>query len=343
MKKRLIIHHNDADGRCAAAVIRYYGMQANVDRRWVADEWYLEMDYKDPLPMQDILRFFEGISDRQIWVVDFSFPEKQMQDLHQIAAMGSLSRFPVMWWFDHHVTAISGMPENVGELMAGYRCVGTAACKLVWEYMFPHDPVPDAVDFVADRDVWAFRRGDYTPAFHEIYELEGSPGPEDEFWPSMFRMETMEDLDLGIRLYRRKMERLQKLALDIGQEKTFRFIPPTEASGSWKPWEAEPSLTVNEGRCLVVNTQQSGDLGQAIKNLGYDIAWIYYQTVRGGRLVVQNTLYSDKIDVGEIARRLGGGGHKGAAGWVMDIESADAGIMPWDIVLTGGFGLQDAS
>jgi oligoribonuclease NrnB/cAMP/cGMP phosphodiesterase (DHH superfamily) len=66
---------------------------------------------------------------------------------------------------------------------------------------------------------------------------------------------------------------------------------------------------------LAINQRADGDLGDHIRKKGYDIAYCYIETVQNGKLMTFVTLFSDKVDVSEIAKKYGGGGHKGAAGF----------------------------
>jgi len=68
-------------------------------------------------------------------------------------------------------------------------------------------------------------------------------------------------------------------------------------------------------RTLAVNHPGTGDMGEHIRRAGYEIAYCYVELVRSGVLQTVVTLYSDSVDVSEIARKFGGGGHRGAAGF----------------------------
>jgi nanoRNase/pAp phosphatase (c-di-AMP/oligoRNAs hydrolase) len=59
-------------------------------------------------------------------------------------------------------------------------------------------------------------------------------------------------------------------------------------------------------------------MGEYIRHAGYEMAYCYIDVARKGRLQTVVTLYSDVVDVSEIARKHGGGGHRGAAGFQFD-------------------------
>jgi len=297
--KRLIIHHNDADGQCAAAIVHYKFCHRS-SRGDLSAQEYLSMDYPARIDRERIEAFFEREPWCEVWILDFSLPEEDMLFLLDL-----VDGCGVVYWFDHHKTAIEGMPESITDRLAGVRRDGTAACMLVWEYLFPGRPAPPAVRFIADRDVWAFEFGDFTRGFYEVFMLEPDTGPESAYWvkafdPKLDSDEVMGEVRFGVRVWRGRMEQLKRLALEFGYEMVFRYEG-------------------REYRAFRLNAAPSGDLGQVIKDMGYDIAWTSIDKINAeGVIVIRNSLYSDVVDVGALCRRMGGGGHKGAAGYVVD-------------------------
>jgi len=66
---------------------------------------------------------------------------------------------------------------------------------------------------------------------------------------------------------------------------------------------------------MAINNRGSGEMGQFIRELGFQIAYCYVDLRQNGDLMTVVTLYSDSVDVSEIATKFGGGGHPGAAGF----------------------------
>jgi nanoRNase/pAp phosphatase (c-di-AMP/oligoRNAs hydrolase) len=81
-------------------------------------------------------------------------------------------------------------------------------------------------------------------------------------------------------------------------------------------------VTFEGHRTLAVNLRGSGDLGEHIRNCGYEIAYCYIDNLVDGELFTFVSLYSKEVDVAKIAQRFGGGGHRGAAGFHFKRESA---------------------
>jgi len=68
-------------------------------------------------------------------------------------------------------------------------------------------------------------------------------------------------------------------------------------------------------KTLVVNASSTGDVGNYGRSRGYDIVYCYRDEMQPNGLATNVTLYSDKVDVSVIAKKYGGGGHAGAAGF----------------------------
>lgn len=280
--KVVIIHHDDADGRCAAAIIGRDSLSRGADMLA-----FFSVNYGDPVP--DLSAFtLSGLDE--VWIVDFSFSPEQMLELRR-------SLPPRFFWFDHHKT---NMCDEL-QFLPGSREDGTAACMLVWRFCHAGEPAPWAVEFIADRDVWTFYHGDNTRYFYEIY-LMNDTRPESNIWDSWFSLDfdQLKDLlHMGGLLYGARINNLVAMAKRLGREIDLRAMTFGKLSG----------------RVLQVNFPGSGDMGQAIQDLGYDVAWCWVEFERNNRPVRTHSVYSSKVDVSEIAKFHGGGGHAGAAGW----------------------------
>lgn len=152
----LCLHHNDADGRASAAIVR---------RALGKNVWLHEMDYGESLPLERVL-----VSDRII-IVDFSLPKNEMQqlaDYHQFT------------WIDHHKSAIEEM-GSLADKWDGIQSIDEAACVLTWLYFFPDEPVPRAVKLIGDRDIWRWAEEDTGPFNEGMYQVDNRPY-NDNLW-----------------------------------------------------------------------------------------------------------------------------------------------------------------
>jgi oligoribonuclease NrnB/cAMP/cGMP phosphodiesterase (DHH superfamily) len=155
------LHHNDADGRAAAAVVRraYNGQTATI-----------EMNYGDAVPWDRIA------PAKRVIVVDFSLPLEEMQQLEQGRELT---------WIDHHVSAIRLLGE-AARTWQGLQDTNEAACVLTWQYYFPNQPVPRALVLIGDRDVWRWAEVDTGP-FDAGLQQEDTAPDNDDLWLPLLR------------------------------------------------------------------------------------------------------------------------------------------------------------
>lgn len=292
--KRLIIYHDDADGRCAAAIVhrdpllRQPGVAAEIT--------CVPMQYQDAVPWEAI-GSLEKDQD-ECWILDFSFPLPVMRKIRC-----EVGRYVA--WIDHHKTALAAC----GTLLAdwpGLRVSGVAACLLTWRYLHPQQPEPLPVAYIADRDVWHFHYGDKTRWFHAAYlHHQDETHPASPLWDRWLGPEDARHaaelpalLAEGRLLHEHRINGLMAKARRLGYEGRLAGLP---------------------GDCTVlnINLPGSGDLGQIARDWGYDVCHCYVEEHDGaGHLIRNHTLYSARHDVGEYCRQRGGGGHRGAAGYV---------------------------
>lgn len=265
----LCLHHNDADGRASAAIIR---------RALGTDIYLYEMDYGDSIPLEYVL------TSDNIIIVDFSLPKNEMEKL---AAYHNLT------WIDHHKSALEEM-DGISEKWPGIRDTSEAACVLTWRYYFPDQSVPQAITLIGDRDTWRWAEAD-TGAFNEgLYQKDTRPF-NDHLWSPLLeddRATLSEIIENGKLLREARLKNIRRTLLNQGYPVIF------------------------EGhKTLAVNIHGSGDIGQQVRNMGYEIAYCYVDNLHNGELTTFVTLYSEEVDVSQVAQKYGGGGHSGAAGF----------------------------
>jgi oligoribonuclease NrnB/cAMP/cGMP phosphodiesterase (DHH superfamily) len=252
---------------------------AAVVRRYYGPDLMLHaMEIGDPIPWQIIK------AAQAVILVDFSF---------DVESMVRLSDSKDFVWVDHHVSAL----EQLGEAMAavpGERTIEEAGCVLTWRTFFPEQEVPEAVALIGDRDIWRMALEDTRQFGEGIYQRDMDPA-NDELWQPL--LDDDDDVvgalvEQGGLLYQARLRQISEMVERYGFEADF------------------------EGhRTLALNHRGNGDMGEHIRNLGYPLAYCYIEAVRDERRQTFVTLYSDQIDVSLIARKYGGGGHKGAAGF----------------------------
>jgi len=220
----------------------------------------------------------------QVIVADFSFP---------VADMQRLAEGRDLVWIDHHKSAITEF-AGIADHWPGIRDVSEAACVLTWKYFFPQRPMPKAVILVGDRDTWRWAEKDTGP-FNESLHNRDHHASNVAFWKPLLdddqsTLEKMIKEGVWLReINLRKVDRMMK-----ARSFEIRF----------------------EGyRTLAVNVRGNGDVGNYGRDRGYEIVYTYVDKMQAGGLSTFVTLFSDQVDVSVIAKRYGGGGHAGAAGF----------------------------
>jgi oligoribonuclease NrnB/cAMP/cGMP phosphodiesterase (DHH superfamily) len=237
----------------------------------------IPLDYAGAIPW-DAIRVAE-----RVILVDFSYPLDIMQEIQDQAEL---------IWIDHHQSAIQSLQQL--ETLPGLRALDKAACSLTWLYFYPKKPLPQCVQYIGDRDLWRHEFSQTAPFCAGLRLMDTSP-QNDTLWVALLQddleliqsiMETGEILDKA-----RKMEIRGKVA-NAGYEVVFQGY-----------------------RTLVINERGSGELGEHIRSLGYELGYCYQESMKDGVRKTVVTLFSNQVDVSIIAQEFGGGGHPGAAGF----------------------------
>jgi len=271
----LVIHHNDLDGRCAAAIVvlKYQGkIKESVQ--------CAEVDYKDADGF-DVTRIQRN---ETVYIVDFSFKPEKMKEITEVTK--------AIYWIDHHKTA--QRYEYTFEGLRDFSDKGAAGCELTWKFVMGNAPMPRPVALIGDYDAWRLKEAPESINFYEGLKLYSVNPHNQEFWVKLFSDETLMKTitEKGASGIQYRNQYVRHINGHYGYE--------TEIGGH-KAWA-----------CNIYAFGSAG-LGDRFKNYPVSISYIY----DGHNYTV--SLYSETVDVGEIAKKHGGGGHKGAAGFVTNV------------------------
>jgi len=268
-------HRADLDGYCSGAICRYFLEEAGVKPRMRG------IDYGDEFPFDEIC------PDDKIYMVDFCLqPEHQMQKLEEMC--GELI------WIDHHKSSIESLKDFN---CPGIREIGRAGCELCWEWWAAELSTPETVTLLGRYDVWdqsnkqVWDENIY-PFQMGMRTLPLDPVKNMDSWKNLFKNHNIAHiLEIG-----RGIVRYQNLQNIRTMENSF------EVDFDGLKW-----IAVNAGG----NSQIFDSKYDPQKHHG-----MLGFTNRGGKFWTIS-LYSTRpdVDVSEVAKRNGGGGHKGAAGF----------------------------
>ena len=274
-------HKSDFDGKCSGHIVSLKYPDVNL----------VPIDYGDDYNLDNI-PFGETVC-----IVDFSFPPEEMY---------KLSKHCNLIWIDHHKTAIenSRIPEhNYDKLCSGIRKDGIAACQLCWEYFFPKENIPEYVMLLAKYDIWDINYNNNVIPFQFGLELEET---DIRYVDNIFTILSNQE----------KTGTKQKLyeIIDAG------FIINKYEKEKNKKICSSSIFKVNiEGFNLLALNNATGDsnIFESVSSQEHD-GFLLFRRKKNNWTI---TFYTDKknIDVSEIAKKFGGGGHRKAAGCVVPI------------------------
>lgn len=281
-----LYHGIDLDGFCSGAIYA-----KAMRERWKSDFELIPANYGWDLPWEK----FDGA---HVTLIDFSLqPWSEFERLFSIAAS--------VTWIDHHKSAIDELtkviPDSQPHGLTSVLDTTRAACELAWDHYFAPDLMPVAVEFLGRYDVWDHSDDRVLPFQYGMrnYDLRPDVGEDRAMWDDL----------LAVR-YPPLVDRVRAEGKTILKYQTREDEIGARASCFTLEWEGLKWIGANRG-----------GRGSKFFDSVYDperhdgmmsFAW-------NGEVFTFG-LYSTKpeIDCGAIAKRNGGGGHPGAAGFRCD-------------------------
>lgn len=273
----VIYHRADMDGICSAAIAHH---------RW-PDAELVGMDYGEDLAA---VVPATAAADRELLMVDFSLPMREM------VALGE--RFNLTW-IDHHKTAIEAA-EAGGFNPAGLRHVGHAACELTWRHVY-HSGAPFAVWLLGRYDVWDLDAHPDVMTFQHAarHHLRD---PRDVRWAELFSYMRGDGDTSGYWLVRNLLVD-GRLLQESAERQSAAFAN-----------ECAFETTLDGLRFIALNGGRSSRAFLSVWDpYRYDAMLAFTWVGRFWRC----SLYTDRadVDVSQVAKAHGGGGHRQAAGF----------------------------
>jgi oligoribonuclease NrnB/cAMP/cGMP phosphodiesterase (DHH superfamily) len=223
----------------------------------------------------------ERLAGRDVIIVDFSWKRPQIEDVHEAAAS--------LFVIDHHQSAeaeLAGLDYCRFDMQR-------SGCGLAWDELFRDLPPPRLVQHVEDRDLWRFR----LPNTREIHAATN------------LRPLTIEARRLLVACCE-DAECYEKL-VEQGRTVLEYHTKLVESATRYRPRNTIHGYDVPCVACPVV--ELISDVGHVLAK-GEPFAAVFSIKDDMGILVSLRS-DDDGVDVSEIARAYGGGGHKHAAGF----------------------------
>ena len=233
----------------------------------------------------------ECAGENGVIIVDFSFTPEKMLELIDIVDDNII-------WIDHHKTAKDyvyhyGMLEWEPAGLRDFTEPGLSGCELTWCYLFPNNIMPEAVRLLGDYDTWRFDTKEASLEFQFGMRASNNT-PDSIIWHHLLK----DDVSL--------IETLKLTGCSIIKYKN-------NVAKSFLKHRYE--LFWEGCNCLVVNTPMiDSTMFDDYKNQ-FDICLCWWKTAPEYIISMRS---NGAVDVSAIAKKHGGGGHSGAAGFVCD-------------------------
>ncbi|EJM94710.1 DHHA1 domain-containing protein [Pseudomonas sp. GM67] len=244
--------------------------------------------YGDPAP---------DVTGKNVIIVDFSYKYDVLVELADKAASVLV--------IDHHKTAIADLADvppaelhfeaqqknSTGKLHALFD-MNRSGAGLTWDFFFPVQPRPPLINHIEDRDLWLFKLEGTREIMADLFSY-----PQDfATWDRLFADEI-------------NWIRLDGVAINRQHQKTVADLVRTTK------------------RCMLIGGHDvpvanlpfmfASDAG-AVMAEGELFSGSYFDTPDGRSFSLRST--DAGMDVSEIAKQYGGGGHRNAAGFKVSFD-----------------------
>ncbi|MFA7156782.1 MAG: hypothetical protein WC123_03725, partial [Bacilli bacterium] len=273
-----IYHGIDLDGWCSAAIVKEQYPNCKM----------IPFNYGNSLP---------DLPPGNIVMVDISLTLDKLQKF--------LDEGRQIIWIDHHISAINIFKDAVNsnkfifEEQSFKFSLNTkkAACELTWEYFNPNKKMPLGVYYLGRYDCFGHMG---TPDQENILMFQYAARLK---WNSVET--TMEVLDLSV-------SEIDKM-IDLGKLVYKQLLADAKIA-----YNNKYEITLDGYKFAIVNKDRFNPINFKINyhSDGYDGFISYYYSNGKWRFSVYNE--NRKFDCSEFCKKRGGGGHSGAAGFVVD-------------------------
>lgn len=248
---------------------------------------YIAGVYQQPPP---------DVRGRDVYLVDFSYKAPVVADMLRVAASVTL--------IDHHKSALEDLEHLRGQWsdqdypqLKWFCDLDRSGATLAWDYCFPHEPRPLLLDHIEDRDLWRFKLQNT----REIQACVFSHEYKFETWDQLMFSRAHEHLSMiaqGAAIERKHHKDIKELVAVCKRQMVI---------GDYTvPCASLPYTLTSDAGHLMAEDQP--------------FAACYWDTADGRNFSLRSR--DDGIDVSEIAKQYGGGGHKHAAGFKVPRDHA---------------------
>ena len=221
-----------------------------------------------------------NVRGREVYLVDFSYKSDVVREMLKDAVS--------IMVIDHHKSAIEDLDELFKEGDLGcYMHEGKSGAMLAWEYFHTGKEPPQLIKHIQDRDLWKFE----LKGTREIQAALFSYPYDFEIWDELMSKDLGELYVAGQAIERKHHKDIAELLKVTTRE--FKI-------GGHKVKVANLPYTL------------TSDAGHKLAQ-GMPFGGCYWDTPEGRVFSLRST--DEGLDVSEIAKQYGGGGHRNASGF----------------------------
>ena len=219
------------------------------------------------------------VKDKNVVILDFSFNNSTTKKMIEEAA-GLLV-------IDHHKSAM----VELHDISNTHFDMTKSGAMLAWEWFHPGKEPPKFIQYIQDRDLWKWELP-YSKEFAAAFDMV--PFEFEEF------------------------EKYEDDSVFDDAVKRGSYILAYSKTVVKKICEKAQLRKLNDKEVLVVNASHwMSEIGSRLAP-DCDFAMIWYWDHEDRIIKVSLRSFHDTVDVSEVAKKFGGGGHKKAAGFTLD-------------------------
>ncbi|MED5545816.1 MAG: DHH family phosphoesterase [Pseudomonadota bacterium] len=302
-KPDIVIYHD----KCVDGIVAAWACW----RRWGNEPAYIACNYGFAPP--------GDLAGKNVLMVDFSFPADVLKGMVEAGAHSIVI-------LDHHVTAEAALakfryhenspgafgPEDITGILScveeqqlapiiAFFDMNRSGARMAWDFALGTEP-GRLVELAERYDLWRFQPGTGDDA--EALHVEIQAGDM-----TIARMEELDRHDLPIERGRAILRWRDQLVMEIAQRAHRRTVAGVE---NVIAVECPYSLVSSVGHYLLDQHPDAPFAAMAVSG-ATAVTW----SLRS---------HDDRMDVGAVAKGMGGGGHRNAAGFRMDIMDGDMAV-----------------
>jgi len=307
MKIAMIYHSVDLDGWMSAAIVKHWFNTTKVGQLGTFKDdpsiiikpfdtlTFIGYNYGQPIP--DLSEYDKVI------MCDISFSK---EDMYRLSLRNNLI------WIDHHISAINDIESNKqveNELIEGLRDINFAACELTWQFLFPNEPMPEIVRLLGRYDCFGHKGTDEE---REVLEFQ---------YACRSIISNYNDAYYYLQSYLQDDTSVTE-ALPMDGAAIYSYLK-TEAKHIYAKrfdifFHTPNSKNTNlHQRFACINHTRFNPVNFGIDYHAHDYDGVACWWYEEGKICF--SLYNDNglVDCSQIAKQYGGGGHKGASGFII--------------------------